>query len=99
MSAHSDEKVLGAVSDEPASATVIFLRLAGLPPQKSLTTRLRKQRRGLAQTLERLASEGQLKTGIGTEHPVPVYWRVSREDRFLDAVDDLQTDRRERLGR
>lgn len=75
MSPHSDEKVLGAVSDKPASATVIFLRLAGLPPQKSLTTRLRKQRRGLGRTLERLAAEGRIQRGVGTTHPVPVYWR------------------------
>lgn len=103
----SPESVLRAVTSEPSSATEVYRRRELLLPQKSLTTRHRKRRRACARVLETLAAEGRIERSEGDSegHPVPVYWRKpprdtrSREDRFLDTVDDLQTDRRERLGR
>lgn len=71
----SDEAIRRAVGGVPLSATDIFIRYAGLQPNKSLTARLRKRRREVAQTLERLAEEGQIQRGTGEPHPVPVYWR------------------------
>ena len=69
------DRLLGAVTFEPSSATTIFLRYSHMPGRKSLTKRLRRERREAAKRLEVLARRGEINRGVGTTYPFPVYWR------------------------
>lgn len=79
MEREDDGPVLRALTEEPESATAIFLRIEGLPEDKSLTTALRKRRRAVAKRLELLAEEGRIERREGNvadgEYPIPLYYR------------------------
>ena len=75
MTMPTDEALLPYVGYEGLTATQIFRRYAGLHERKSLTTKLRNERRAIALQLERMARQGVIDRGEGDAefHPVPIY--------------------------
>lgn len=74
-------------SEDPATATAIWRRFAGLTDGRvSMTTRMRKQRRETAARLEDLAYDGYITVVEGERHgvSVPTYWRGPKQDPDTD---------------
>lgn len=72
-----DSQILEAVTFEPETASAIWRRYADVHPRKSLTKRLRNERREFARVLEQCAFAGLLERAEGDilGYPVPYYSR------------------------
>lgn len=71
----ADSLVLEAVTPTPESATAIWRRAGEWPDHKTLTGSRRRQRRRVAQALERLAEQGVVSC---TREPgrAPLFYRA-----------------------
>lgn len=71
-------RILECVTDTPESTTAIFRRWAGLEQHKSLTSRLRRERRALGVVLDGLTAQGLLKREIGEApgYTIPLFSRT-----------------------